>query len=145
MTPPLISNSFLLGPCSISVGHQPAHRTLEVHHVVPVAWQLRTPVATPPAPGRDPAGRGQLWDARTVRVCPTHHRNVHYWLVQMMKAVLVLGAGTPEAELPVAAFGSLDGVHRRTGEAHVALDGLQRFQPFGSLLELAQVGELGYA
>jgi len=25
-----------------------------------------------------------LWDARTVPICPTGHRNVHFWIVRMM-------------------------------------------------------------
>jgi hypothetical protein len=73
--------------CELHKSHSPANLTVELHHVVPVAWQLMWQPAVAPFPGRDPDGRGMLWDARTVACCPTGHRNVHHWIVALMHAV----------------------------------------------------------
>jgi len=74
--------------CTLHAKHQPTHLTLEQHHVIPVAWMLfwQPPEDVWPDPGKDPDGRGQLWDARTVACCPTGHRNVHAWIVRLMRA-----------------------------------------------------------
>lgn len=73
--------------CALHKRHWPSHLTTEFHHVVPVAWQLMWQPALPwPFPGRDPDGRGQLWDDRGLLICPTGHRNVHAWIVLLMHA-----------------------------------------------------------
>lgn len=75
--------------CELHKRHAPENRTLEVHHVVPVAWQLFWQPPQPwPFPGNDTEGRGKLWDDRTIVVCPTGHRNVHFYIVQFMHAVV---------------------------------------------------------
>lgn len=73
-------------PCELHKNHSPSNHTIEFHHLVPVAWQLAwQPSTPPPSPGPDPDGRGELWDNRGAWLCPTGHRNVHYWIVSMMR------------------------------------------------------------
>lgn len=87
------SESAVAASCVLHKRHSPAHLTLEFHHVVPVAWQLLWQPPKPwPFPGNDPDGRGALWDSRGLDICPTGHRNVHAWIVRMMREVtLTLG------------------------------------------------------
>ena len=70
--------------CTLGKFHRPVPLTVELHHLIPVGWQKTWQPATAPYPGTDPDGRGKLWDARTVALCPTHHRNVHWWIVRLM-------------------------------------------------------------
>jgi hypothetical protein len=80
-------------PCELHKRHEPSHDTTELHHLVPVAWQqLWQPPKPWPFPGTDPDGRGPLWDARTVKACPTGHRNIHAWIVRLMKVCRTEGA-----------------------------------------------------
>lgn len=73
--------------CDLHRSHGPEPTYLEVHHVVPQAWQATWqppppwpyPLASPDRPGLT------LWDARTVNVCRTGHGNVHHWIVRMME------------------------------------------------------------
>jgi hypothetical protein len=74
-------------PCILHTAHRPANLTIELHHVIPVAWQLFWQPVTPPFPGPDTEGRGMLWDNRVVACCPTGHRNAHYYIVKIMHAV----------------------------------------------------------
>jgi hypothetical protein len=67
-------------PCEAHGSHRPTAQYTELHHVVPQAWQL----TWAPVP---PAASGHLWDPRTVALCPTGHRNVHFWLVRLMHAL----------------------------------------------------------
>jgi hypothetical protein len=76
-----------LAACELHRLHTPKPLTVELHHVIPVAWQLHWQPAVAPYPGKDPDGRGLLWDARTVSCCPTGHRNVHAWIVKLMHAM----------------------------------------------------------
>jgi hypothetical protein len=123
--------------------HGPKNLTTELHHVIPVAWQLHTAVQVPPDPGLDPDGRGMLWDARGVWICPTGHRNVHHWIVTLMRAIAAL-AGAESATDPQTVFVSaLTGRERRLAEPLVALQALTRFQPYGSLRALTAAGEWG--
>lgn len=124
--------------CSLHKTHSPGNRTLELHHIVPVAWQLRTTVLQPPAPGRDHDGRGLLWDARTAAICPTGHRNVHYWIVTLMHAIATQGGEDVQA-----AWQTLGGHVHRLAEAQTALLALERFHPYGSLLSLTAANEWG--
>jgi hypothetical protein len=68
-------------PCQAHKFHRPKATYQEAHHVVPQAWQEfwrpDTPVKT------------HLWHPETVALCPTGHRNVHYFLVQMMHGLPV--------------------------------------------------------
>lgn len=62
--------------------HAPVNMTVEAHHVVPQAWQYAWQPALMGFPGR--GDHGMLWDARTVELCPTGHRNVHALIVALM-------------------------------------------------------------
>lgn len=59
--------------CTAHRYHYPAPLTLEEHHVLPQAWQNFA------------LGREALFDRRTVTLCPTCHRNVHHWIVALMR------------------------------------------------------------
>jgi hypothetical protein len=124
--------------CELHKTHSPANLTVELHHVIPVAWQLLWQPAVAPFPGRDPDGRGELWDARTVGCCPTGHRNIHHWIVALMKA-LPGGSETPEAAKMV--LGGNTGV-----QGTWAYRALFRFkEASGSLQELVAAHEWGMA
>jgi len=73
--------------CSLHKTHTPRPVVIELHHLIPRAWEHAFPApATLPAgavPGHD--SDGPLWDARTVALCPTSHRNVHAALVAMVR------------------------------------------------------------
>lgn len=122
-------------PCALHVTHSPLNKTIEFHHIIPVAWQLKTSVASPPFPGVDPDGRGELWDARGVWCCPTGHRNVHHWIVAMMEWVKAYSITDPANAIP--------GRSRSTQEAVWAIQALTRYEPYGALAVLARDGELG--
>lgn len=126
-------------PCMLHKIHTPSNLTTEYHHTVPVAWQLFIPApANPPAPGPDTSGRGPLWDTRGIWICPTGHRNVHFWIERLMHFAKSLST-----EDPVQCFQMLTARQGRLLEAQQALLGLQRFVPFGSLLALTAAGEWG--
>lgn len=79
--------------CGIHRAHDPEPTYLEVHHVVPQAWQATW---KPDGPGPDPGPSPDrpeldLWDSRTVVVCRTGHGNIHHWIVAMMHAAHDLG------------------------------------------------------
>ncbi len=125
-------------PCVVHVTHGPKNLTVEWHHLVPVAWQLAIPFpANPPSPGPDTSGRGNLWDNRGIWICPTGHRNVHYWIVRMMRAI-----NTSKQDNPAAALKSLGS---RTAEVKQAYVALTRMLPFGSLYTLTTEGKWGEA
>jgi hypothetical protein len=133
-----------LKTCELHKTHSPANMTLELHHVIPVAWQLAWQPAVAPYPGKDPDGRGELWDARLVPACPTGHRNVHAWIVRMMHMIdaLVKAGGVADAE---KAF-KLVHASARDKQANWALEGLLRFHAAGgSLQQLVAAGEWGEA
>ena len=122
--------------CSITTRHTPSPLTVEAHHLVPVAWQLFWKPQTAPFPGVDADGRGTLWDDRTVPVCPTHHRNVHALIVQIMRAVKQDTIPT----LPSKA------TRAHKAEYQIAQEGLQHLlDAGGSLVSLAAAGEWGEA
>lgn len=124
--------------CVFQMRHEPGPLTIERHHVIPVAWQLFWQPSTAPFPGVDPDGRGDLWDARTVSPCPTHHRNVHALIVELMHSVDRTGV---EAVPEVAGTAV-----RRRPEWVTAQLALSRFMAVGgSLLALAAAGEWGEA
>ncbi len=65
--------------CSIHTYHWPKPRSSESHHIIPRAWQhVWSPLSVP---------EGRLWDETTVELCPTGHRNVHRYLVWLMRRV----------------------------------------------------------
>ncbi|MGH2878962.1 MAG: hypothetical protein ACRDK4_05060 [Solirubrobacteraceae bacterium] len=126
--------------CQIHKKHSPANLTAELHHVIPVAWQLFWQPAVAPSPGRDPDGRGMLWDARTVAICPTGHRNVHKWIVELMHAC--------KSEDPMEAAATVKSLYRtaRGSQFDWAVQALVRFKEAGgSLQALVNAGEWGEA
>jgi hypothetical protein len=130
-------------PCVLHRTHSPVHRTVELHHVIPVAWQLLMQPASKPWPneGRDPDGRGLLFDARGVQCCPTGHRNVHLWLTRLMHAMVGNGEDPQRACVVVRAqFGAA--AHGL--EFDTALLAMTRWKEAGlSLQQLVQFGEWG--
>lgn len=122
--------------CELHKAHSPANLTVEVHHVIPVAWQLFWQPQVAPYPGKDPDGRGELWDARTVSCCPTGHRNVHTWIVALMHALT--------GEDPAQARVALKGASRAGVQLDWAYQALVRFKAVeGSLQALIAAHEYG--
>ncbi len=117
-------------PCQLHQQHVPVHNTIEFHHLIPVAWQLFWQPAKPwPAEGKDTEGRGLLWDDRGAALCPTGHRNVHFYIVKLMRD---LAAGTPDAGVP------------KTPTTAMARLAIERFTVVGgNPLELTAAGEWG--
>lgn len=125
--------------CQIHKEHSPANLTAELHHAIPVAWQLHWQPTVAPFPGRDPDGRGELWDARTVTICPTGHRNVHRWIVELMHACT--------GENPMQAAIAVKALYHRTARGPQfdwAVQALVRFKEAGGSLQvLIAAGEWG--
>jgi hypothetical protein len=112
--------------CSLHRVHRPKNLTVDFHHVVPRAWQ------------NFHLGEDKLFDPRTVPICPTGHRNVHFWIVQFMKANL--------EEDPLLAKKAVFGNSRLNSEAKTALLALQRWKEAGlSLNSLRSAGQFGRA
>lgn len=108
--------------CEIHRFHRPRNHTVEEHHIIPQAWQH---LWMPPAFDRAP------WHPETITLCPTGHRNVHFWLVEYMK-------GTSGEDIPT--------INRPTTEQMCAQDGLILFkQAGGSLAFLRDQHAFGYA
>lgn len=130
-------------PCAVHNTHTPTSITSDWHHVIPVGFQTHTtPPIPPPYPGNDPEGRGLLWDARGIWVCPTGHRNTHWWLVALMHALNA--AGNDNVTAAVLAVKP----RRPPADFNIALSALTRYQaeaPDASLLALTQAGEWGQA
>lgn len=111
--------------CTLHRYHRPRALTVERHHIIPQAWQLHTGVA--------------LWDKRTVTLCPTSHRNVHYWIVQLMH-------GGGDSDDPLQAKLMVFGQRRLTREQAIAYDALTRFRGAGfSLVNLRDAHLFGEA
>lgn len=120
-------------PCEAHRVHHPRPLTNELHHVVPVAWQLDWTPTVEPAPGADQAGRGRMWDNRTAVLCPTSHRNVHVWINRLVDATTT--------DNPLDSKRAVAVVHRGTrsrefAAAYLAL--LRWWEVGGSILFLAQ-------
>lgn len=126
-------------PCSLHKTHEPRNLTVEEHHVIPRAWQrFYAPSLTPVYAGHYDGE--PLWDARTVPICPTGHRNTHALIVRTMRQV----ATTESEDIGAAAKAAGVAVHTPTGAT--ALLALERFTAAGGkLLELTAAGELGEA
>lgn len=115
-----------MAACEIHVTHLPKALTLESHHVIPQAWQHFW---------RPSLGDGDLrvlkvpalWDPRTVELCPTGHRNVHEWIVTLMRGVGGLPLYAPR------------GARK---ERELAQIGLDRFRSAGGNLELLVAARL---
>lgn len=140
--------------CSIHRYHWPKALTDESHHVIPQAWQRFAEASRAGAPLQTAAQLAldassyALWDRETVELCPTGHRNVHAWIVRLMKATPV--APSPElvdfADNPVAAKLAVFGLRRLTREQTIAYEALTRFassaRPGGTGLEDLRIAKL---
>jgi hypothetical protein len=74
--------------CTLGISHVPKAPASDFHHVIPQAWQRfwqPPPITGPEGISMVLAAAGQLWDARTVELCPNHHRLVHEAIVAMMR------------------------------------------------------------
>jgi hypothetical protein len=115
--------------CQLHKSHgTPKPLTVEVHHIMPVGFQLTWQPSVPPYPGNDPNGRGMLWDNRTVACCPTGHRDIHYWIVKLMHAV------TDEDPLQAESV-----VKGRGVQFDWACQALLRFKEYGGSLQALRV------
>lgn len=116
--------------CQAHESHRPRPHVNEFHHVVPRAWQAfwQPPNARP------------LWAPHTVPLCPSGHRNVHWWLVRMMGVVI-------NNDITEAAQEARRGVRGGpTSEQVIAVDGMRAFHEAGGDLQaLKAAGLLGYA
>jgi hypothetical protein len=123
--------------CVVHRVHHPRALTIELHHVIPQAWQqvFTGPLRPEPAIGDDHrrAGHGtegrHLWDARTVALCPTGHRNVHVWIVRLMHLCT-----DEEPAHAVAAARHVD-ASARGKEFDLAVLALTRFRDAGGSLQ----------
>lgn len=118
--------------CALHSSHSPEPLTIEQHHVCPVGWQHTWQPAVAPFPGRDPDGRGELWDDRTIPVAPTCHKDIHFWIVALMHAIEAQGGENIDAA--AAAVRSADS-RARGPQFEWALEALRRFQAVGGLLQ----------
>lgn len=67
--------------CTIHKNHQPRPwGSPDEHHLIPRAWQKAWAPTSAPFP-KEVDGQA-LWDGRSVFVCPTGHRGIHYFLEQ---------------------------------------------------------------
>ena len=131
-------------PCELHKTHSPRNLTVEFHHLVPVAWQQKVQPFPDPAPfsGIDPDGRGRLWDARGIWACPTGHRNVHDWIELLMHRIAETSV-EDVAAAEKAVLAATKEVGHVPAEFPQAVLGLQRAQPYVSLLHLTSLGEWG--
>lgn len=132
--------------CSFHREHDPRPAYLEAHHVIPQAWQALWRPATARAAG--------LWDPRTVAVCATGHRNIHFYLMRIVRtfyAILLEGGGPIQGDCYesalIAGMGDADlPVHGHRAEIDCAFLGLQRWYDAGGLVRpLGDAGEWGEA
>jgi hypothetical protein len=126
--------------CEAHKFHTPTPTYLEIHHVIPQAWQRAWwPTSgsfLPPAgtlwgslPGDKREGVA-LWDPRTAALCRTGHGNVHWWLVKMMKWH---EANKPAELQPLKTMLNSDKFVRK--DAQIAYLAMERFVAAGGKLE----------
>lgn len=126
--------------------HQPPPRTLEQHHPIPRGWQALWAPQVAPFPGSY-AGVS-LWDARTITVPPTCHRNVHYLIVRVMHALA--GTSGPvtadDVDAAVRAVAAAEHTTPRAPELQcAALAPLRYIAAGGNVRTLIAAGEWGEA
>jgi hypothetical protein len=97
-------------PCAIGTSHTPRPPHSDFHHIIPQAWQRIL--------------KGEIFDPRTVEVCPNHHRLIHESIVALMKDNKLSKIS------PVAQY------------AYLALNRYK--EAGGDLQRLKDLGELGY-
>jgi hypothetical protein len=108
--------------CSLRRFHVPKTPATDSHHVIPRAWQHFY------AEQHVRPGTTDLWDKRTVEVCPNCHRRVHEAIVAMMRN------GHDYSESPLEARRAAFGGKRLTREQAIALEALARFRAAGGSL-----------
>jgi hypothetical protein len=124
--------------CDAHRVHHPRALTVELHHVIPQAWQH---FWTPSADAARRLSAGGLWDPRTVPLCPTGHRNIHALIMKMMRAA----ASTPTALAPTPRE-ARHLARARGAEADIAELALQRWvDAGGDLRALTSAGLWGEA
>lgn len=146
------------GTCAAHKIHVPRTLTTEMHHVIPQAWQAFWAPASAwwPAAGQ-PAHPGEawmsnhmhdrvrppVWDPRTIELCPTGHRNVHFYIVRLMHA-----ATDESVEQAVKNYLHIDLRRRppRAAEFGIAKLALQRWVAAGGSIGVLQAnGQWGQA
>lgn len=71
--------------CSAYKFHVPSQPSSDSHHVIPRAWQrFWHPTISPATPTGTRVATWDLWDPRTVELCPSCHRGVHERIVALM-------------------------------------------------------------
>lgn len=110
-------------PCDIHRFHRPKALTTDHHHLVPQAWQhfWVPPVYDVVRP------KNFLWYPQTALVPPTCHRNVHVWIVRLMKAQ------APAEDVPAIARATRK-LYGWSGEAAMGLRALLTFTEAGGRL-----------
>lgn len=113
-----------MSPCLLHKFHRPLALTSEEHHIEPQAWQK--------------FAVGRIDKPETVTLCPTSHRNVHHFIVLMMKWIRATEIDSEKA--------AWDSMSINTKESRIARQALVRYESRGkSLLALARTGNLGQA
>jgi hypothetical protein len=137
--------------CAAHSTHAPAPTYLELHHVIPQAWQrhwqpeINTVKGFAKAVSFEAIGvPDPIWDERTIALCRTGHGNVHYWLVKMMQRYQELNEVDPPLLTPMKVL--LNGEHKFVRkDAQFAYLGMQRFaEAGGSLRDLCKFKLYGY-
>lgn len=113
--------------CDLHLVHAPkVVCSPERHHIVPQAWQHFA------------RREERLFLPTTVKVPPTCHRNVHFYIVKLMKLLEPLAADDP-----LVAWQALK---KNTAESRCAYAGLMNYWQAGySLLLLCEAKLYGYA
>lgn len=114
--------------CEARRFHVPKALSTDDHHVIPQAWQRLE-------------DKHKLFAPQTVELCPTCHRNVHYWIVRLMKALALKYSNDP-----LVAKKHIAGNKRLNREQKIAYDALTKYQASGrSLLALCEKGQWGFS
>lgn len=133
-------------PCELHKVHKPRSHVQERHHIIPQAWQAfwfpdshtasvervhRFP-SDEIGPARIVEGvripKPGLWHPDTITLCPTGHRNVHWWLVVLMREL----STQTSADVAQAARAVRE-VHigRQPPEVALAIEGMALFRDAG--------------
>jgi len=127
------------GPlCELHTRHAPKPEYFEKHHIIPQSWQR---VWKPDSPS------AKLWDPRTMTLCRTSHGNVHFWLVNLMRAYSASAEPRSVDQAVAAAVTKYKVTHTmwiKPKEIKVARMAMDRYlEAGGDLYGLGQVGQWG--